>query len=135
MLERYFIPLAPYALAALGLLVCMFLTVATGSEIRRLKSTLRGRRANEASVGREIEIKVAELSERLRETEDRTGIISPPVLPQSGLNVNKRSQVLRLARRGERPENIAALLGLPRREVELLLKVHALAASGSGTNS
>jgi hypothetical protein len=100
-----------------------------------LKSSLRGRRANEASVGREIEIKVAELSERLRETEDRTGIISPPVLPQSGLNVNKRSQVLRLARRGERPENIAALLGLPRREVELLLKVHALAASGSGTNS
>ncbi len=135
MLDRYFIPLAPYALAALGLLLCMFLTVVTGSEIRRLKSSLGNRRATEARIGRELETKVAELSERLRDAEDRTGMLAPPVPPQSGLNVNKRTQVLRLARRGERPENIAALLGLPRREVELLLKVHALAATSSGTNS
>jgi hypothetical protein len=134
-LERYLIPVAPYALVALGLLVCMFLTVLTGSDIRRLKSSLGIRRAAEGRIGRELETKVAELSERLREAEDRTGMLAPPAPPQSGLNVNKRSQVLRLARRGERPENIAALLGLPRREVELLLKVHALAATSSGTNS
>ena|SRR5579863_4801814 len=132
MLDRYLIPLAPYALAAVGLCVCLFLTVSIGSEIRRLKSTLGGRRVAETRTARELETKVAELSERLREAEDRTGMLAPPVPPKSGLNVNKRTQVLRHSRRGESPENIAALLGLPLREVELLLKVHALgAASGS----
>lgn len=135
MLERYLIPLAPYALAAVGLCVCLLLMVSMGSEIRRMKSALGGRRAAETRIARELETKVAELSERLREAEDRSGMLAPPVPPKSGLNVNKRTQVLRLSRRGESPENIALLLGLPRREVELLLKVHALAVAGSGTSS
>ncbi len=136
MLERYLIPLAPYVLAALGLSVCLFLTVSMESELRRLKCKWGGRGAAEAGIARELQTKVAELSERLRDAEDRAGmLVAAPVPPKSGLNISKRTQVLRLSRRGEQAENIARLLGLPRREVELLLKVHALAVTGSGTNS
>lgn len=68
-----------------------------------------------------------------------------PVRP--GMNLNRRSQALRLARRGESPEQIASRLGLPTGEVRLLLKIHgklmrqALAGPGgssrlnSGTES
>lgn len=132
MLEHHLIPLAPYVLMALGFLVCIFLTLSTDSELRRLKSTLGGRRAAEARSLGELEKKVAELSERLREAEERAGMLTAPEPPKSGLNVNKRTQVLRLSRRGEQTENIVALLGIPRREVELLIKVNALAVPGRG---
>ena len=42
------------------------------------------------------------------------------------LNLNKRGQVLRMQRRGENPETIAGALGIPRNEVDLLLKVHQM---------
>ena len=44
--------------------------------------------------------------------------------PLESMNINKRSQVLRLYRRGESAEHIASALHLPRTEVDLLLKVH-----------
>jgi hypothetical protein len=50
-----------------------------------------------------------------------------PPTGQQALNLNKRGQVLRMRRRGENPETIAAALGLPRNEVDLMLKVHRLA--------
>jgi hypothetical protein len=56
--------------------------------------------------------------------------VSPEIRPAAGqqaLNLNKRGQVLRMRRRGESPETIAAALSLPRNEVDLLLKVHQLA--------
>src|SRR5579864_2797106 len=49
----------------------------------------------------------------------------PP--PGQAINLNKRGQVLRMQRRGENPESIAGALGIPRNEVDLLLKVHQLA--------
>jgi hypothetical protein len=133
MLERYFIPLAPYALAALGLLVCLFLTVSAESDLRRLKGKLGRRGAPESPGARSLEARLADLTERLREAEDRAGANALPLPPKSSLNVNKRTQVLRLARRGEPVEKIAALLGIPRREVELLLKVQALSAASGGS--
>jgi hypothetical protein len=43
-----------------------------------------------------------------------------------GLNLSKRSQALRMHRRGEPPEQIAAALAVSRQEVELLLKIHRI---------
>jgi hypothetical protein len=45
---------------------------------------------------------------------------------RAGLNLDSRSQALRMHRRGEPPAGIAAALGLPLQEVELLLKVHQI---------
>ena len=43
-----------------------------------------------------------------------------------GLNLSKRSQALRLHRRGDPPQQIAEQLEIPVQEVELLLKVHEI---------
>jgi hypothetical protein len=134
MLDRYLIPLAPLVFTGLAILLCLFHTVTTGNEIRQWKTRSRGLHASESGALRELQTKVADLNERLREVEDRAGMLAPPAPNPVGLNVNKRTQVLRLARRGETPEKIAALLGLPKREVELLLKVRAVAAA-SGVSS
>ena len=53
-----------------------------------------------------------------------------PVPPRSGLNLTKRSQAVRMIRRGDAPRDIAAALGLPQNEVELLAKVHGIVAAG-----
>jgi hypothetical protein len=64
------------------------------------------------------------------ELESLRAEVPPDIRPAAGqqaLNLNKRGQVLRMRRRGENPETIAAALSLPRNEVDLLLKVHQLA--------
>ena len=47
-------------------------------------------------------------------------------VPRSGLNLSKRSQALRMSRRGDAPLEIATSLGVPLQEVDLLLKVHRI---------
>jgi len=52
---------------------------------------------------------------------------APLAVPvRSGINLSRRSQALRLYRRGETPEQIASSLMVPTGEVRLLLKVHRL---------
>jgi hypothetical protein len=73
-----------------------------------------------------LQASVDELAARIEVVELRpaaTGAASPPRL---GLNLGKRSQALRMHRRGDSPEQIAAALELPRQEVDLLLKVHRI---------
>jgi len=69
---------------------------------------------------------LAESMERLRAEHEEAA--RPPAVPTNGqpLNLNKRGQVLRMRRRGENPETIAAALSIPRNEVDLLLKVHQM---------
>ena len=52
-----------------------------------------------------------------------------PGIPRSGLNMGKRTQALRMHRRGEPSTQIAATLEVPVQEVELLLKVHRIVIS------
>lgn len=68
---------------------------------------------------------VTEALERIQSQEPRAERPSPA--PGQALNLNKRGQVLRMRRRGEKPETIAGALGIPRNEVDLLLKVHQMA--------
>jgi hypothetical protein len=49
-----------------------------------------------------------------------------PHPPRAGMNLDRRSQALRMHRRGESPAQIAAALNLPLQEVDLLLKVHSI---------
>jgi len=52
-----------------------------------------------------------------------------PAVPRPGINLSRRSQALRMHRRGESAEQIATALSVPRQEVELLLKVHRIVLS------
>ena len=70
---------------------------------------------------------VARLAAQVLELQRTPAAVSlDPTLPRPGLNLNKRSQALRLHRRGETADKIAAELQLPRQEVDLLLKVHRI---------
>jgi hypothetical protein len=53
---------------------------------------------------------------------------SPEPIPHSGMNLNKRTQAVRLLRRGEDVGHVAAALGVPRGEVELLVRVRQMSA-------
>jgi DNA-binding NarL/FixJ family response regulator len=53
---------------------------------------------------------------------------APEPVPFSGMNLNKRTQAVRLLRRGEDVGHVAAALGIPRGEVELLVRVHEMSA-------
>ena len=55
-----------------------------------------------------------------------------PAMPRSGLNLTKRSQALRMHRRGVSPSQIATALDLPLQEIDLLLKVHRIVLSNLG---
>jgi hypothetical protein len=135
MVERYFIPLAPYVLLAAGCIFALFFLLSFDKEIRQLKSRLARRQAGDIASTRDLKAQVQQLNERLRDAEERAGIAVAPQSPKASLNLNKRTQVLRMSRRGERAENIAAMLSLPRREVELLLKIHGLVLNGSSEKS
>jgi hypothetical protein len=77
--------------------------------------------------------RIAALTRQLREIEARgPETVFLPGVPRSGLNLNKRVQATRLLRRGEDTSHVAAALGVPQTEVELLVRVQAMGkASGA----
>ena len=124
MLDRFLIPLAPFLLIAINGVLGLFFFLCVEHEIRIIKLRADQRELSQRASSNELKAQLAELTARVLDTEERTGVLVPPVPPKSGLNLNKRSQVIRMSRRGEQPEKIAASLNLPKREVELLLKVY-----------
>jgi hypothetical protein len=121
-------PLAYYACLLVGLVLCLALFV--GVKLEKAGAARSAQRRQE-----EIEQKLVDLLSdveglraRIEEAESRTGGLVPPAPARSGLNLNTRAQAIRLDRRGSTPAQIAAILGLPAGEVDLLLKVHRLAA-------
>lgn len=130
MLERIVLPLAPYILIALNSLLCLAFFLCLENEIRVLKrASLPHQRAKDMIV-HDLKTKLEHLSERVRDAEERAGISVTPPSPTASLNLNKRTQIIRMSRRGEPAENISASLSVPRKEVELLLKVHSLILDG-----
>jgi hypothetical protein len=124
MLGRYLIPLAPFLLIAINSVLCLFFFLCLEHEMRIMKLRWKRRQMAQESATVDLKAQVAELNARVLDTEERTGVLVAPIPPRSGLNLNKRSQVIRMSRRGEQAEKIAASLNLPQREVELLLKVY-----------
>jgi uncharacterized protein DUF6115 len=86
-----------------------------------------------------LEATVAHLAAEMHELRDRLGEReaeqpAPAGWPQevTGVNLNRRGQILRLRRRGRTVEEIATTLQMPRGEVELLVKVHELSQRAAG---
>ena len=70
----------------------------------------------------EVEACARQLHE-IRQDTPKTAVFS---LSKPGLNVSRRSQALRMHRRGDTPEQVASTLGVPLQEIELLLKIHRI---------
>lgn len=60
---------------------------------------------------------------------------SPALSSGLSMNLSKRTQALRMHRRGETLEQIASILGIPRREVELLVKVQNAVRFSAGASA
>ena len=115
------IPLLPYALIAAGLFSSLALFLTLKREIRRLVFRQKTR----------IEDMMAQLEESARSPETVASVMEVPVtfVPaplHAGLNLNKRVHAMRMLRRGEDIAHVAAALGVPRREVELLIRVQSI---------
>jgi len=127
--------LGTLALVAAGLILCLVLFVLVKAELNGLaRRTERKHKALEAGL-RQIEQAIGELRAGLREADERTGVLVPPAPPRSGLNLTTRAQALRMFRRGEPPERIAAALHVPENEVRLLIKVHQLSTAAGAPGS
>jgi hypothetical protein len=128
---QLFLQLAPFVLLTAGIAACAFIFVSLKSEIQALNQRLKQQQQQFDVLQTNLTAEFADTKTRLRESEERAGVLVPPSPPRSGLNLSKRSQALRMSRIGEKPENIAAALSLPRREVELLLKVQKIILSSN----
>jgi hypothetical protein len=123
-LEWVLHPLTQYAFLAAGLCLCLLLNLNCQREIGAAKSRLGAQISAHEETLTKLNSELSAIRERLQEVEEQAKAASAPSAPQRGMNLTKRTQVLRMNRRGERPEQIATALCLPLSEVELLLKLH-----------
>jgi hypothetical protein len=115
-------PLAIYGVLSAGGAAALHLVASTRIEMRRQQK----RHLAESQALREamaaLEGKVHQLCVEVKES------VMPPAAytPFAGLNVHKRSEALRMYRRGSDSHTVSTALGLPAAEVALLQKVHHL---------
>ena len=103
---------------ALGLLVTLALFLSLKWEFQRAARRERKR--------------VDDMLDRLQSAAPQASAPEPvfvPVTQRAGLNINRRVHVQRLLKKGEDPAHIAAALGVPQAEVDLLIRVHGLGAA------
>jgi hypothetical protein len=110
------------ALAAAGARV-LWLCRSTAMGRSPARRGIAGQTEHEAAL-RALQENLDGLAARLDDIEQHLSLA--PGAPRTGLNLGKRSQVLRMHRRGDSAEQIAAALEIPLQEVELLLKVHRI---------
>jgi hypothetical protein len=109
-------PLVQSILLALALIASLALFVTLKQEIQTHARKNR-RRMEEMS---------AKLGEASGPRTPEAVAVTPPA--RSGFNLNRRTQAIRLLRRGENVSHIAAVLGVPQREIELLIRVRRIVA-------
>jgi len=117
-------PLSQYATLAISLALSLYLFFSVKRENHALKRRLDAERSAYQSVLGSLRSTLNRLEEEMvSHAADR--IVGSTLTPPHSVNRTTRSQALRLHRHGESAEAIAAALQLPRKEVELLLKVHS----------
>ena len=124
MFSQTIFSIAPLLLTAVALTITLWFFFQLKSEIARLAVPQPAERVETNEMLHLLSVRLDQLSASV----DEQRAIAPitPIPPPAGLNLGKRTHVLRLSRRGDTPDHIAATLHIPRREVELLLKVHDL---------
>lgn len=116
-----YLALLPYAAIALSLLVTLALFLSMKAEAQRTARRERKR-----------------VDDMLARLEQAAAPPSAPAAPEPvfvpvsvppGFNLNRRVHVSRLLRKGDDPAHVAAVLNVPKAEVELLARVQEMAAT------
>ena len=128
-------PVLHLLMLGLGMSLCVFLFVSVKRDIFYLnRRHIRAdaalacaisdqRDASTSSFERQRQ-EIGEIREDLKHMEERMSLLTPSAPKTNGINLVKRTQVLQLARRGNRADQIASCLQVPQNEVDLVLKVH-----------
>jgi len=119
-------PVVPYALTGTGLGLCTYLFLTVIRDLRRLSQKCLDRHQALEQECAAIHETLAQVQKELAELQQHGAMLVEPPPATSGLNISKRTQALRMYRRGEPADKIAAALALPLQEVELMLKVESL---------
>lgn len=135
MLLRLLAQLAPFALLAGGTSICVAIFISLKKELHGLTHRVKEQQREIDNLEQRLTAQVNEMRASLHDIEENSGVLVPPTPPRSGFNLSKRSQAMRMSRRGEDPINIAAALSVPRKEVELLLKVQKIILSTVETST
>jgi hypothetical protein len=109
----------PYLLTAAGMCSTLALFLTLKLEIRR-----QARRQKARIEDMVVRLNEAQLPAVFAAAEPAVTFVPAPL--RAGLNLNKRVHALRMLRRGEEVSHVAAALGVPRGEVELLIRVQSL---------
>jgi len=115
-----------YALLAAGLGLCLYLFFTLKLEMRAAETRGQARVSALAEAVSAVRSALEQVRAQLHDLQEQTGMLVPPAPTRSGLNLSRRGQVLQMYRRGQSPDQIAASLGLPLTEIELLIKVHQI---------
>jgi hypothetical protein len=113
-------PLAQYGMLAAGLIACLVLFAAVKLEMCIELQTAKQSRDALAAQVQELESALGHIRQSVTEIEEQPRAVSP------GLNLTRRTQALRMHRRGESAQTIAAALSAPPNEIQLLLKLQAM---------
>lgn len=114
---------AASVLAVAAVAVSLFAVWRARNLAASAEARARAGRVSEAAVAA-LRAELDALAAQLRDLEQQAPGGVPSFPPRAGLNLGRRSQVLRMHRRGESAAQIAAALEIPVQEVNLLLKVH-----------
>jgi DNA-binding NarL/FixJ family response regulator len=114
-------PITIYAVIAMALTGTLVLFITAKLEIQRALRAARDAR-------QAVDGAVQEMSLGVEQLRTEMSLPAPVSAPAAGpaLNLTKRTQALRMLRRGESVESIASALRAPRNEVELLVKVQQI---------
>ncbi|MGH9723014.1 MAG: hypothetical protein ACRD8O_22615 [Bryobacteraceae bacterium] len=113
----------PLAILLIAVTVCYGAHRAARRALRRSEDRFHKRLE---SMEEEWEGRLKKLESQYRDVAEQSKLLVAPEPLKSGLNLSKRSQALQMSRRGESPDQISATLGIPRNELDLLLRVHRI---------
>lgn len=131
----WILPAVNFVLLAAGLGLCLYLFFTLKCDMRTQEKRAKAAESALTAALAAIRMSLDQARTEVRDIQEQTGMLVPPSPAQSGLNISKRGQALQMYRRGQAPEQIAASLSLPVREIDLLIKVHQIVLEQIGWSS
>ena len=130
-MQQNIIMFLPFMMIAAVSIICLALLWTIGKQSRKF-------RAEYEALQDCVAVKLNEMETALKSIQQRPAQAAPSLVAadtaaaaatpeKSGVNSTNRSKVLKMHRLGQSPEQIAANLGIPRGEVNLLVKIHEVA--------
>jgi hypothetical protein len=122
----FFHPATQFAVAFAALACSLLVLLLVQSHLKAFERHLMDRLKSTEEAVASLGQAVGQLAKDVDELQECGAPAPLPPPPRPGLNLSKRSHALRMYRRGDTPEQIAASLGVPLQEIDLLLKVHQI---------